>query len=161
MTLILGVGNRWRGDDAAGLEVARRAGGEEHEGDGSGLLERWAGAGAVIVVDAAAAGAPAGTIRRFDARAEPLPAELLRSSTHAFGVAEAVELARVLDRLPPRLTVYAIEGSRFVAGEALTPAVAAAVGVLAARLVGRVLVPRAACGFLRMHAGPAAPTIAP
>jgi hypothetical protein len=29
---------------------------------------------------------------------------------HHFGLAEAVELARVLDRLPPRLWIYGIEG---------------------------------------------------
>ena len=86
----------WRGDDAAGLEVARRAGGVEHEGDATRLLDAWAGADDVVVVDAAASGAPPGTLRWFDASAAPLPAAQLRSSTHAFGVADAIELARAL-----------------------------------------------------------------
>jgi hydrogenase maturation protease len=91
----------------------------------------------VLVVDGAASGAPPGTIRRFDARSGPLPARLLRTSTHAFGVPDAVELARALGRLPARLEVYAIEGARFTTGAELSPAVERAVGELAASLAGR------------------------
>ena len=58
----------------------------------------------------------------------------LRSSTHAFGVADAVELARALGRLPGRLDVYAIEGASFAAGDRLSPAVERAVAELAAEL---------------------------
>jgi hydrogenase maturation protease len=140
--MVIGVGNAWRGDDAAGLAVARRlrelapAGIEvrEHEGEATGLVEAWSGADHVVVVDAAAFGAPAGSVRRFDAGAGPLPARVLRSSTHAFGVPDAVELARALGRLPARLDVYAVEGADFAAGAALTPAVAAAVEGLAQAL---------------------------
>jgi hydrogenase maturation protease len=123
------VGNAWRGDDAAGLVVARRLGGLGHEGDAVGLLDAWAGAAHAVVVDAAASGAPPGTIHRFDAAA-PLPAHALRSSTHAFGVADAVELARSLGRLPARLDVYAIEGADFTLGAGLSPPVARAVAAL-------------------------------
>jgi hydrogenase maturation protease len=136
--MVIGVGNAWRGDDAAGLAVARRLrelapnGMEvrEHEGEATGLVEAWTGADHVVVVDAAASGAPAGTLRRFDAGARPLPARVL-SSTHAFGVPDAVELARALGRLPPRIEVCAIEGADFAAGATLTPAVARAVHELA------------------------------
>jgi hydrogenase maturation protease len=58
----------------------------------------------------------------------------VRSSTHAFGVPDAIELARVLDRLPARLEVYAIEGASFAAGDRLSPAVDQAVEQLAAAL---------------------------
>jgi len=58
----------------------------------------------------------------------------LRSSTHAFGVADAIELARALDRLPPHLDVYAVEGVEFGLGTPLTPAVQRAIDGLAARL---------------------------
>ena len=56
-----------------------------------------------------------------------LPVELFRHSTHALGVADAVELGRELERLPRRLAVYGIEGERFDAGEGLTPIVEIAV----------------------------------
>jgi hydrogenase maturation protease len=135
--MVIGVGTRWAGDDAAGLAVARRVGGRELEGDPTSLLDTWAEANHVVVVDAAASGAPPGTIRRFDAHNGPLPARLMRSSTHALGVPEAIELARALGRLPARLEVFAIEGAGFTAGAELSPAVEQAVGELAASLSGR------------------------
>ena len=48
------------------------------------------------------------------------------SSTHALGLAEAVELARSLGRLPQRVVVYGIEGESFAFGKGLSAAVAAA-----------------------------------
>jgi hydrogenase maturation protease len=138
--IVIGVGNSWRGDDAAGLAVAERLRGAvevvEHEGDGAALLAEWRDRDHVVVVDAAASDAAPGSVRRFDANAGPLPARLLRSSTHAFGVADAVELARALACLPRRLEVYAIEGADFSAGAALSPPVAEAVEQLAASLSG-------------------------
>ena len=73
-------------------------------------------------------------MRRFDARSGPLPVRSLRSSTHAFGVSDAVELARALGRLPDRLDVYAIEGASFAAGDGLSPDVERAVDELATTL---------------------------
>jgi hydrogenase maturation protease len=140
--MVIGVGNAWRGDDGAGLAVARRlrelspAGVEvrELEGDATALVDTWSGAERVVVIDAAESGAPPGTVQRFDARLQPLPVRSLRSSTHAFGVSDAVELARALGRLPDRLDVYAIEGASFTAGEHLSPAVGRAVAELASEL---------------------------
>ena len=132
---MIGVGNAWRRDDGAGLAAAARvraAGGIalEHEGDGIGLIHTWAGAAHVTVIDAAASGAPPGTLHRFDANMSALPAHTLRSSTHAFGVPDAIELARALGTLPPRLEVYAVEGEDFSTGRSLSPAVEAAVDAL-------------------------------
>lgn len=132
--IVIGVGNAWRGDDAAGLEVARRVGGVRHAGDCTRLLDEWDADDDVLVIDAACSGAPAGTIHRFDAIRAALPAELLAASTHAFGVPDAVELARALGRLPRRLVVYGIEGERWRAGEGLSAAVSRAVDALAAEL---------------------------
>jgi hydrogenase maturation protease len=141
--LIIGVGNEWAGDDAAGVEVARRLAADapadmrvvRHDGgDLSMLLDEWGDADAAVVVDAARSGAPAGAVHRFDAACAPLPAHLLRTSTHAFGVAETIELARALGRLPPVLDVYAIEGAVFEAGAPLSPVVERAVERVVAEL---------------------------
>ena len=56
-------------------------------------------------------------------------------STHGFGVAEAVELARSLNQLPPQLIIYGIEGKNFADGFGLSPEVEGA----AAQVVRRVL----------------------
>src|SRR5690348_6539769 len=108
-----------RRDDAAGLVVARRlltAGPPEGvevlaaEGEPIGLLDRFAGRDAVVLVDAMRSGAAPGTVRRVDASGGPLPAWLRGSaSTHAVALAETIELARALGRLPPRVVVYAVE----------------------------------------------------
>jgi hydrogenase maturation protease len=133
--VVIGVGNAARGDDAAGLITARRLGGLEHEGDPVALLDMWREADVAVVVDAVSSGAAPGTVHRFDATAAPLPAQLRRSSsTHALGLAEAIELGRTLGRLPRQLIVYGLEGERFEAGGELTPAVAAAVEAVAAAL---------------------------
>lgn len=87
-------------------------------------------------------GAPAGTIRRLDASCEPLPVPLRgSSSTHAFALDQAIELGRVLDRLPETVIVFAVEGRTFEAGsglseelEAMIPALANAVLIEAGAL---------------------------
>ena len=129
------MGNPWRRDDAAGLAVARRLRGTlpagvqviEREGEPSGLIDAWDGADALWLVDAVSSGAAPGTVRRLDASTEELPAELFRASTHHLGLAEAVELARALGRLPAQVVFYGIEGASFDVGEQLTPEVEAAV----------------------------------
>ena len=129
--LVVGLGNTWRSDDGAGPAVARALGDDPrvlvHEGEPIGLLDAWEGAADVMVVDAVSSGAPAGTVHRLDAAVAPLPATVARGSTHAFGLAETIELSRTLGRLPERLTVYGIEGGRFDAGDKLSPPVRAAV----------------------------------
>jgi hydrogenase maturation protease len=132
---VLGVGNAFRGDDAVGLAVAERLRGRVPAGvevvpcelEPSRLIEAWEGAASALVVDAVESGAEPGTVWRFDASAEAVPARAFRSSTHALGVGDAIELARALGRLPERVVVYGVEGLEFTAGEGLTPPVQAAV----------------------------------
>lgn len=141
--LVIGAGNAMRRDDGAGLAAARRlrtAGvpAREAQGDLSGLAEAWAGADRVIVVDAVRTGAAQGTVHRFEVAEKPLPAVFARGSTHALGLAEAIELARALGRLPRSLVVYGIEGGDFSPGEGLSPPVARAVEDAAACIMKEV-----------------------
>lgn len=129
---IIGVGNAMRGDDGAAASVVAHLRAEdipafEFDGDGAELMEMWVGQGRVIIIDAAMSGAPAGTLHRFEANFEELPKNFFRHSTHQFGVAEAVEMARTLNRLPLQLTVYGIEGADFSLGATLSPDVEMAV----------------------------------
>jgi len=135
--LVVGVGNRYRGDDGAGLAAAARLGEAagapvvllDNSGDGTVLLDVWQHADAVIVIDAMRSGAPAGTVRRLHVLAEDSALALAPAlgaargpggSTHGVGVAEAVALGRTLHRLPRRLVVIGIEGARFDAGVELS-----------------------------------------
>jgi hydrogenase maturation protease len=127
--LIIGVGNDFRGDDAAGLVVVRKLremhlpdGIATQESDGgAALIEKWEDAAAVILIDAVSSGAEAGTICRFDLRERRLPGDLFnRCSTHALSLADSVELARALERIPQFLIMYGIEGKQFDAGIGLS-----------------------------------------
>jgi hydrogenase maturation protease len=119
--LIIGCGNLDRGDDAAGLLVARRLRrlgieAEEQSGESVSLMDSWQGFDAVIVVDATCSDHAPGEVIVWDAGTHPLPKAALQCSTHAFGLYEAVELARTLDRLPDKLLIYGIEGKQFAPG---------------------------------------------
>ena len=125
---VIGVGNEWRSDDGAGLEVARRLGGQQLQGEPIGLVEALDGTDELAIVDAVFSGAPPGTVHEFEAGAEPLPVAIFgASSTHALGLAEAIEIARSLGRLPARVRVLGIEGARFDYGRGLSPEVEEAV----------------------------------
>lgn len=129
--LIIGLGNEYRGDDGAGLLVARRLREIlsapvkviEQSGEGAALIEAWKDFQNVILIDAVHSGAKPGTLFRFEAHRQAIPTQFFHYSTHAFSVAEAIELARALNQLPPRLIVYGIEGKNFAAGVELSPEV--------------------------------------
>ena len=108
---VIGLGNEWRSDDGVGLEVARRIGGRVLDGEPIGIVEALAGEDEVVLIDAVSTGAAPGTLFVFEADSDPLPAPIFgASSTHALGLAEALELARTLGRLPRKVVVYGIEG---------------------------------------------------
>jgi len=141
-TCVVGVGNEMRGDDAVGLAVVRALSGTvpegvaviECEGEPVSLLSAWEGHARAIVVDATQSDAEPGTIRRIIAADGPLPPALAGSSTHLLGLADAVELARALKRLPAATIVYGIEGASFDTGMGLSEPVAAAAEKVAAAI---------------------------
>ncbi len=140
---VIGLGSDLRGDDCAGLEVARRVRGRvppevsvlELHGESSGLLEAWRGLARAVIIDASRGGGPPGTVRRFEAAGAPLPAIAGGTSSHSLGLADAIELGRALGRLPTRLTVYAIEGGTFEPGAEPEEALAGAIEDVTERVV--------------------------
>ncbi|MEU7990038.1 hydrogenase maturation protease [Streptosporangium canum] len=154
--IVIGIGNDFRGDDAAGLEAARLLRGTlppevpviENEGDPAELIEAWTGADLAIVIDTAVSGAPAGTVVRHTVLGPSLsrgdasqpPSAIQHASSHALGVADAVALGHALGRLPRELTLYTVEGADFGLGAPMTPAVRRAVEETVAAIAD--LVPR-------------------
>jgi hydrogenase maturation protease len=141
--MVAGIGNPDRGDDAVGARVAADLAGRlpadvaviSRSGDLLSLIEDWAGLDALICIDAAAPSDSPGLIRRIDLAVDELPPDVAFSSSHAFGLPEAIALARTLDLAPAEIVVYAVEGACFDAGAAMTPEVEAAI----AQTVGQVL----------------------
>ena len=128
--MIIGIGNPLRGDDGVGLVVAEMLKAmhlegvviTEENGDVSALMNTWVDADEIFLIDAVVSGAKAGMIYRFDASRQPLPKEIFASvSTHAFCLADSIELARTLNRLPGKVIVYGIEGVDFSMHSGLSP----------------------------------------
>lgn len=99
-------------------------------------MDAWQSAGHAVLVDAASSGAVPGAIHRFDALTVTIPTGLFHYSSHQFSVAEAIEMARILGRLPARMTVYGIEGRNFSYGDRLSPEVAAAANTVETEIIG-------------------------
>jgi hydrogenase maturation protease len=138
--LVVGLGSPDRGDDGVGPAVARGVADLELSGvevlvheDPTDLVGLWADRSLAVVVDALVSGASAGTVSLLETgpRGARLPdsawASMGRGGTHAFGLATAVELSRVLGRLPDHLVVVGVEAAGFAHGDPLSPQVDAAV----------------------------------
>jgi hydrogenase maturation protease len=156
--VVIGVGNEYRRDDGAGPEViaALRALQPDDadlsgvtlavsDGEPSRMMDLWEGAGLAVVIDAVRASATPpghlyqlaidalpGTPNTEDGGARPYSDASSHSgaSSHSIGLADTLELARVLGRLPARLTVLAVVGRDFGFGAGLSAEVAAAVAEL-------------------------------
>lgn len=145
---VIGIGSRLRRDDAAGWAVVARLarpairrslppGTELHlcDGDPARIVSCWEGADLAVVADAArVVPARPGTVHRVHVGCRSPSSPPALSGTHGFGLADAVALARALDRLPRRLVVYAIEAGDTSFGTGLSLPVAGAVRSLAARI---------------------------
>ena len=150
-SLVIGIGNELRGDDAVGLHVARRVAAlglpgvitRRESGEGAALIELFSSSERVYIVDAVQPGGRPGWIYRMDANQGALPGSFFSCSTHAFSVAEAVEMARALDRLPPRLVIYGVEGAQFDAGAGLSPEVESAIAEVVEMIGGELIKCRA------------------
>ena len=125
---LIGVGNEYRSDDGLGPLVARelRRRGcvevtiREAPGDGGSLLAFMDDCDALLLVDAVDAATEPGTIRRVDGSHERVSRTTFPTSTHGLGVAEAVETARVLGKLPETVMLYGIEACSFDQGKGLS-----------------------------------------
>jgi len=137
--LIIACGNLQRCDDGAGILVAHRLrnlgiDADTRSGEAADLMEAWKDADDVIVIDAVVTGAPVGTVQAWDGR-QLRASGGIPASTHGLGVAEGIELAGVLNRLPTRLRVYGIEGRRFEPGVEISPEVQRAVEEVVQRII--------------------------
>ena len=149
---IIGLGNPFMGDDAVGVLVARQlhAYSSAHvsilEGGVAGLnlLQDMEGTDSLILIDAVHSHAKAGTIVRFT-----LPQDLEKigklawgaspSSTHSFGLAEALTLAHTLEVLPAHVVLFGIELGHLQKGHVLSPAVSKAMTSVVNRIAVKEL----------------------
>ena len=159
--VVLGIGNLLRRDDGVGVTVARRvrdalepSGSVEIRtglADVTDFLDAWRGGRKVVAIDAlratssgsppaatGTAGARPGRIHRLNPLEEALPPQLAPSSSHAFGIREALDLGGALGDLPSELVLIGIEGGEFGHGEGLTPEVESSVEEATRMVLGQV-----------------------
>ncbi|MEX2492247.1 MAG: hydrogenase maturation protease [Nitrospirales bacterium] len=144
---IIGLGNPFMGDDAVGVLVARQLQpySSAHvsilEGGSAGLslLHDMEETDTLILIDAVHSHSKAGTIVRFTL---PQDLENIRklawgasaSSTHAFGLAEALTLAQTLKVLPAHVVLFGIELEHLQQGHALSLPVSKAMTTVVNRI---------------------------
>lgn len=140
---IIGLGNAFKGDDAVGLLAARRLRAlvgdrtEVVEADMAGveIVDWMKGAQAVILIDAVRSGQRPGTIHRLDASAGPISTRICPHSSHAVSALDALELARALGLLPPKVIVFGIEAGDTEAGRPLSQPVTRALDEVVERVL--------------------------
>jgi hydrogenase maturation protease len=150
--LVLGLGNVLLGDDGAGPAVvtqlrdrhAAPAGVRICDGGtlGLALLPYLEDARRVILVDAVAADAPAGTLVRLEG-ADVGPAVATRLSPHQVGVADLLDGARWHDREPEYLVLLGVVPASIELGIGLSRPVQRALP----QLIELVCAEARACGF--------------
>ena len=144
--LVIGIGNEFRCDDAIGIITARMLRDKktvntdvaENNGDGALLIEQWQGYEKVILIDAVKLNNYPGRVHVIDANNNPLPKDISLDSSHLFNIPEAIETARVLKRLPGKMTIYGIEGKNFNAGTEITKEVSEASGEVVSKVLNEI-----------------------
>ncbi len=142
---IIALGNRFRGDDGVGVEIAKHLEPlpsgctfTESPGDALGLLDLWQDSALTIVLDAAVSGAPPGTIHHLGDGQQATPKDLARCSSHGFGLAEAMALAKALGHTPGSLSIYAVEAGNLEPGAGLSAEVAVAAKAVAQQILSQI-----------------------
>jgi hydrogenase maturation protease len=146
--LVVGIGNPDRGDDGVGRLVAGLLHGrlpadvriEERLGGAAELIELLGEADYAVLVDAMVSGAPVGMIRRLDCAAGEVVPELGGTSSHGFGLAQAVALAGSLSCLPRMCVIYAVEAADFTLGAEMSAEIVSAAQETARRIVDELAV---------------------
>lgn len=137
-SVVIGVGNPFRRDDGIGPAVAAEIARQQwpgvrvvvSDGEPSGLIEAWSGAGLAIIVDALHGGLPGRA--PGPGRVHRVPAAELETggpagSSHGLGLPDAFRLGRALGRQPGRAVILAVEVTDVRPGPGLSAAVKAAV----------------------------------
>lgn len=134
--VIIGVGNILLRDEGVGVHVAQElqkrpwpSNVQIFDGGlaGIGLLDFFAEASKVLLIDAAEMNRSPGTLVRFTPEEVRSRSADLRFSSHDIGLMEVLELAKALGHGPADIVILAIQPKEISWGTDLTPEVQAAV----------------------------------
>ncbi|ADD43096.1 hydrogenase maturation protease [Stackebrandtia nassauensis] len=159
MIVVIGIGNPYRRDDGVGYEVIHRlettgitARLATSDGEPTDLIDLWDGAELAVVVDAVRSGtARPGTIHELTTL--PPSHGTGTASSHAIDIGDTFELARVLDRLPQRLVILAVEAADLSQGVGISADVAEAIPAVIDRVTTLAASRLSACHVWRLRHG--------
>ncbi|MGI4993525.1 hydrogenase maturation protease [Halobacteriovorax sp. GFR7] len=126
MTLVLGIGNPFRRDDGVGEYVISHLNKRVDlkamiiNGDLSRLVDFIEGYSLVIIIDAFENTDCKSRVLKWNYSEEAPPSDWIQYSTHGIGLAEALELAQVLGKIPKKIIIYGIKGEDFSHGQGLS-----------------------------------------
>jgi len=143
---VIGVGNPHRGDDGVGTYIAGKLAEfdlpgvtfETQSGEGATLIDCWHSRDRVYLIDAVAPQGSPGQIHRIEAHKEPITIRMSHTSSHGFGVLDAIELSRALAKLPEELIVYGVEGVCFDEGAELSEEIEAAANLVVEQILDEI-----------------------
>jgi len=147
--VVLGIGNVLLSDEGLGVHVVRRLEAryalpdtvEVIDGGTAGmdLLDRVAGADALVIVDCAALNEAPGSVREITGTAVPAFFQT-RLSPHQIGLSDLLGAVMLLGEMPPRLALVAAEPAGMELDLSMTVTGERAAAVALARLVERLAV---------------------
>ena len=132
--LVIGIGNPFRGDDAIGFLAVEQLKKRSKKladftlvSDLSDLLDIWSDHERSVIIDAVFnEEAKPGTIYQLDDINELIGERGKLHSSHGFGLSEALEMAKEMERFPLNCQFVGIHGKSWSYGSGLTPEVAEA-----------------------------------
>jgi len=146
MTVVLGLGNPYLGDDGVGIAVAkelqRRNLGEgtlvrAHQTFDLWLLSEYGGASRLIIVDAVMSGSAPGTVTEYEVAPRQGPLSSL-PGLHSLELHDLVDFAGRMGLLSCPVTVIGIEPKDCKLGEGLSPEVEEAIPEVIAKVGAKV-----------------------
>ena len=146
-SLVVGVGNLFRGDDAIGPVVADKIKRLKlpdvkvvvSNGDLTDLAFDFKKCELLIIIDSVSAGASPGTIYRLFPLDEVNAIQMEEKfSTHALGIKDCLKVLREIQMLPDRVIIYGIEGADFRIGKGLSSPVAASLDRLSEEIIAEL-----------------------
>ncbi len=141
--MIVGIGNPYRGDDAAGWVVIdglmKIIGSvirlEKRRGDFAELIDIFSTYKTVYLVDACQSNGPLGDWQRIDLHHQPKMEERPQTSTHGFGIFQAISIAKNLGQLPNRIILYVINGNHYTMQSGLSSLVSKSVDIVIEKIL--------------------------
>ncbi|WP_444933207.1 hydrogenase maturation protease [Microbulbifer sp. JTAC008] len=132
--LLVSLGNPLRGDDGVGPHIIARLrqklGGAveylESGGDILHLLAQWKGRWVCLVDAMISDQHPIGEVVTIDGLESALAPSMCNTSSHGFGLTEALTMGKHINSLPAHLDVFAINSESLAKGQGLSPKVASA-----------------------------------